>query len=449
MRRARWTATALAAALLLGGQAAMADDGDAGSTGEGSGTTATTTPSPAADTTSPATTSASTNQSPIPVADSATVTAGKTVIVDVLANDTDDGLGRPEGETPHLEVVGTSGGGDRVSFDADSVTFRARDDERGEVTVGYTVSDGELQAQSTITVTVKAPPRRTVTIAVPKDLVALKSFRIHGRTAPTAPRATSVRVQRLEHGRWSTYKVDRRVDALGRYSVRLTTNRLGRHTFRAIGDWRNDKHARSGRVIRSVRGVADVRVSGPLPRKAVRYSWRSGCPVPPNGLRKIAVNRIDYHHRVSRGTIVVRATVVPDIAKLLRSTFNARFPIKTLKPAEAFYAGGRRTPTQSDVAAMRAGNTSAFNCRPVTGNPYRISQHSYGNAIDINTIQNPYVVGSRVYPSFAREYLDRSPYRKGMILPGGVVAATMNRLGWPWGARWAHPDYQHFSSNGG
>ena len=98
---------------------------------------------------------------------------------------------------------------------------------------------------------------------------------------------------------------------------------------------------------------------------------------------------------------------------------------------------------------MKADNTSAFNCRPVTGNPYRVSQHSYGDAIDINTVRNPYVVGSQVYPGFARPYLNRSHVRPGMITRGGVLATTMQRVGWPWGARWSHPDYQHFSSNGG
>jgi hypothetical protein len=98
---------------------------------------------------------------------------------------------------------------------------------------------------------------------------------------------------------------------------------------------------------------------------------------------------------------------------------------------------------------MNRGNTSAFNCRPVTGSRFRVSQHSYGNAIDINTIENPYVTGSTVYPSGSRTYLDRSPYRRGMIVRGGVVADTMRNLGWLWGARWSHPDYQHFSSNGG
>lgn len=86
---------------------------------------------------------------------------------------------------------------------------------------------------------------------------------------------------------------------------------------------------------------------------------------------------------------------------------------------------------------------------PATGNPYRVSQPSYGNAIDINTIENPYVTSSRVYPSGSRRYLDRAPYRRGMIVRDGVVANRFKSLGWGWGARWGHPDYQHFSANGG
>jgi hypothetical protein len=194
---------------------------------------------------------------------------------------------------------------------------------------------------------------------------------------------------------------------------------------------------------------ADARVSGPLSRSAVRHSWRSGCPVPPSQLRKLSINRLDYQGRISRGVLVLSAGAVGDMTRVFTAALDQRFPIRVMKPSEAFYAGGKRTPIQSDKAAMRAGNTSAFNCRPVVGNPYRVSQHSYGNAIDINTIENPYVVGSTVYPAGSRSYLDRSSYRRGMILRSGVVASRMRAIGWLWGARWSNPDYQHFSSNGG
>jgi hypothetical protein len=152
---------------------------------------------------------------------------------------------------------------------------------------------------------------------------------------------------------------------------------------------------------------------------------------------------------IRRGTLVVSSGATRTVVDVFSAALEAGFPVRRMVPADRFYRGGRRTPTQSDLAAMRAGNTSAFNCRPVVGNPYRVSQHSYGNAIDVNTIENPYVVGSRVYPAGSRRYLDRSPYRPGMILPGGVVARAFARHGWPWGARWSDPDYQHFSANGG
>jgi D-alanyl-D-alanine carboxypeptidase len=181
----------------------------------------------------------------------------------------------------------------------------------------------------------------------------------------------------------------------------------------------------------------------------VPYSYRSGCPVGPSSLRRIRINRFTYKHVVARGSVIVRAGAVPDLLEVFTKAFDKRFPIRSMKPTDAYYKHGHRTPTQSDIAAMKADNTSAFNCRPVTGNPYRVSQHSYGNAIDINTVRNPYVVGSRVYPSWARTYLDRKNVRTGMITRSGIIATVMRANGWPWGARWAHPDYQHFSSNGG
>ena len=79
-------------------------------------------------------------------------------------------------------------------------------------------------------------------------------------------------------------------------------------------------------------------------------------------------------------------------------------------PVDAYYGGGTASPTESDIASMAAGNTSGFNCRSVTGESTRVSQHSYGNAIDINPFENPYATATTVYPQAAadRYYRDRS-----------------------------------------
>jgi hypothetical protein len=397
---------------------------------------------------------AAANEPPVAVDDARVrLVAGRSVVIDVLANDTDDGLGRPDTDTPHLEVATFSGLGARVTTDASHRTLRitARAEDAGRAfSVTYTATDGSLESEpATVPVVVAAPPVvRTVTLFAPRTLVALHTAVLHGTVRPVAPGPATVRVQRRVGARWTAFRSDR-ADARGAYAVRFRTNRPQRLTLRAVATWRNGRRAGSETVRRSVVARPDIRVSGPLTRLAVPYSYRAGCPVTPAGLRRISLNRFTYRHVVARGTLVVRAGAVPALVRVFRAAFRDRFPVHSMRPSDVFYARGRRTPTQSDVAAMNADNTSAFNCRPVTGNPFRISQHSYGNAIDINTVRNPYVVGSRVYPDFARTYLDRGRVRPGMILGDGVVAATMRRNGWPWGARWSHPDYQHFSANGG
>jgi hypothetical protein len=437
VNRHRLVAAALALSCVVLGQAGIA-------TADGDGTT-TTGDEP----------TAGANTAPVAAADKATVVAGKTVRIDVLGNDTDadqDVLSIVSvSDSAHATIVPAGGTTTRQQVD-----YRTAATDRGTKTFTYTIDDGQShQATGTVTVTVTTPPppppppvTRKVTITMPRTVVALRRYTIRGSVNRVVPRPVDVTVQRLAGSRWVKYRTDR-VDAAGRYAIGFRTNNPTRYTFRAVATWGDKKRASTGRLSRTVVARPDVAVSGPLSAGDVPYSYRSGCPVGPGGLRRITMNRFTYSHRVARGSLVVRAGAVSDLLKVFNASFSQRFPLRSMRPSDAFYAGGRRTPTQSDVAAMRADNTSAFNCRPVTGNPYRVSQHSYGNAIDINTVRNPYVVGSRVYPSFARTYLNRSHVRTGMITSRGVIATRMRQLGWPWGARWSHPDYQHFSSNGG
>jgi hypothetical protein len=100
---------------------------------------------------------------------------------------------------------------------------------------------------------------------------------------------------------------------------------------------------------------------------------------------------------------------------------------------------------------MAADNTSGFNCRyAVTTGPKQWSVHAYGEAIDVNPLENPYELAGRAYPPAGRPYLDRADVRPGMAFEGGQLVAAFASVGWEWGGRWAgSPDYQHFSSTGG
>jgi len=100
---------------------------------------------------------------------------------------------------------------------------------------------------------------------------------------------------------------------------------------------------------------------------------------------------------------------------------------------------------------MAANNTSAFNCRTVAGTD-RWSQHSFGAAIDLNPIQNPYVTEAGISPSAGKAYARssaRRPTVKGLITSDSAVTRAFRAAGWEWGGDWTSPkDYQHFSAAG-
>ena len=170
-------------------------------------------------------------------------------------------------------------------------------------------------------------------------------------------------------------------------------------------------------------------------------SWRPGCPVSPAELRLVRVSHWGFDARTHDGALVVNATGVEAIVEVFRHLFDQRFPIRRMETIDVF--GG------DDDASMAADNTSAFNCRnAVSIGPPRWSTHAYGLAIDVNPVENPYLLGSAVLPPAGRAYVDRSTYRDGMAVDGGVLTAAFASVGWSWGGTWGSPDYQHFSATG-
>ena len=186
--------------------------------------------------------------------------------------------------------------------------------------------------------------------------------------------------------------------------------------------------------------VPFVAVVQPVAPADIRYSYRSGCPVGPSQLRTVRLSYWGFDGERHIGRLVVRRTVTGDVVAAFRSIYRNRVPIRRIVPVSA-YRG-------SDDASMAADNTSAFNCRRVEGSS-SWSEHAYGEAIDVNPVENPYIAGGRVQPAAARAYLNRSRARRGMALEGNTLVRAFDAVGWGWGGRWTSPrDYQHFSRSG-
>jgi D-alanyl-D-alanine carboxypeptidase len=181
----------------------------------------------------------------------------------------------------------------------------------------------------------------------------------------------------------------------------------------------------------------------PVSRAELGASWHPGCPVGPADLRRVTVPYWGFDRKAHEGALVVNAAVATDVESIFERLYRVRFPIRRMTPVAAY--GG------SDDRSMAADNTSGFNCRyAVAPGAKQWSVHAYGEAIDVNPVENPYLEAGRVLPPAGRRYLDRARARPGMAVAGGSLVRAFAASGWRWGGRWtASPDWQHFSATGG
>jgi poly-gamma-glutamate synthesis protein (capsule biosynthesis protein) len=169
----------------------------------------------------------------------------------------------------------------------------------------------------------------------------------------------------------------------------------------------------------------------------MRYSWRRGCPVPLSDLRYLRMTYLGFDGVAHSGEMVVHRVYAANVVAAFRRVYASRFPIRRMRLVDVY--GG------SDAVSMNADNTSAFNCRRTTSGT-AWSQHSYGRAVDINPIENPYVSHATVEPTAGRAYVTRWPLRKGMLT--WTARDAFHDIGWYWGGSWTSlKDYMHFSSN--
>ena len=208
----------------------------------------------------------------------------------------------------------------------------------------------------------------------------------------------------------------------------------------------------------------------------LKKSWREGCPMPISELDYLVLVYWGFDGRPHVGELVLHKKLAGAALRAFADLYAQRFPIRSMELIEKFDA--------SDDRSMAANNTSAFNCRDVTGRPGGFSHHSYGTAIDINPVQNPYLVleadrlkalgwngtedqadfleklgypqdgavakfcagepaNCRVLPPNARPFLSRARPAPGLLLPGPAVRAFTSR-GFDWGGTWRTTvDYQH------
>jgi len=184
------------------------------------------------------------------------------------------------------------------------------------------------------------------------------------------------------------------------------------------------------------------RIDAELHDVVVGRNWHPGCPVALHDLRLVTIRYRGFDGDVHAGPLIVHERVAEDVQWVFRRLLREDFPIQRVALAR------RWRPIRPRDWFDTHNITASFNCRPVT-NGTSFSQHSYGWAVDVNPLQNPYVNEDGVLRRAAKAYVDRTQDVPGMIHPGDVVVRSFARIGWEWGGSWQSlKDYQHFSLTG-
>jgi hypothetical protein len=167
-------------------------------------------------------------------------------------------------------------------------------------------------------------------------------------------------------------------------------------------------------------------------------TWRPGCPVTPEDLRRVELDFLGFDGRMHRGSLVVHRDLTEEVAAVFAELLELRYPIERMQTVEVY-------PGAEDELSMRDNNTSAFNCRPLPGGT-GWSRHAYGRAVDLNPLINPYIdAAGNLEPATAGDYLDRRRDDPGILRADSPAVRVFTDRGWSWGGAWRTPvDYQHF-----
>jgi hypothetical protein len=176
--------------------------------------------------------------------------------------------------------------------------------------------------------------------------------------------------------------------------------------------------------------------------KMLGLTYHKECPVSLDELRIVNVKYLGFDNNIYWGDIIVHKDLAFEVSEIFKELFEISYAIKQIIPIEKYNG--------DDFASIEADNTSAFNCRKAEGSQ-KYSKHSYGKAIDLNPLENPYVYSNGTTSHEAsQKYLirksnDDSIENKAVLTSSSKAVQIFKKYGWKWGGDWKNiKDYQHF-----
>lgn len=157
-------------------------------------------------------------------------------------------------------------------------------------------------------------------------------------------------------------------------------------------------------------------------------------------LRYVHVLYKDFNNNTCEGEIICNKSIAGDFVDIFKELYEADYQIDKIRLIDEY--GG------DDDISCEMDNTSCFNYRVVDGTS-KLSKHSYGTAIDINPMYNPYVKFKDGVPytklDCSQPYIDRTLDFPHKIDENDLCYKVFKAHGFTWGGSWKNSkDYQHF-----
>lgn len=148
------------------------------------------------------------------------------------------------------------------------------------------------------------------------------------------------------------------------------------------------------------------------------------------------VKYYSFDNKLHQGQLVVNKAVEKDVKQIFDLILETKFKVNKVVPIVDY--------DWSDDASMEDNNTSAFNYRFIAGTK-RLSNHSFGRAVDINPFNNPVIYSSGKISPQGAKYIQGND---GVFTKENQIVKEFLKLGWRWGGNFnSFKDYHHFDKS--
>lgn len=164
-------------------------------------------------------------------------------------------------------------------------------------------------------------------------------------------------------------------------------------------------------------------------------SLRQQIEPPREVLDKLGIADVTYYSfdgNLHQGQVVMDKSLLHDVKGAFDLITQTKFPVFSAIPSMD------RSFMTDEEKAKTVNNSNGFSYRRVAGTE-RLSNHSFGRAVDINPDINPYIKGEFSYGQ------DYDPKKPGTFTSDSVIVQYLKARGWTWGGDWIdRKDYMHF-----